>query len=271
MTDFYTLYDYEEPESTKEAISDEAHTIPSSAPYRIYLHHIPRQETPSSVGIAGYTEVFETAPDEGEFRVYYGISGAGCIEFNEADASDVIAVDYNACGTVVWAQLINQIQDLLEAIDSDLDGKVDSAESADSATNATKFGNNTLTQIQDMFYPVGSIYTNAIDDTNPGTLLGFGTWTAFGAGKVMVGLDSGDGDFNTAEETGGEKTHTLTVDEMPAHAHTIGYFQKMDWGSYNNTSQLTPGTNSSSGSAGGDSAHNNLQPYIVVYMWKRTA
>jgi len=69
-------------------------------------------------------------------------------------------------------------------------------------------------------YPVGSIYINATDDTNPATLLGFGTWAAFGAGRVIVGYDSGDGDFDTAEETGGSKTHTLTEAEMPSHTHT---------------------------------------------------
>jgi microcystin-dependent protein len=50
--------------------------------------------------------------------------------------------------------------------------------------------------------------------------LGFGTWAAFGAGRVLVGLDAGDVDFDTVEETGGAKTHTLTVDEMPSHTHT---------------------------------------------------
>ena len=125
-------------------------------------------------------------------------------------------------------------------------------------------------------HPVGSIYINATSSTNPATLLGFGTWTAFGAGRVMVGLDSSDSDFNEAEETGGSKTHTLTTDEIPAHTH-----------SYNdNKSYLTgivaDGTNDNAhttnvdlarttGSTGGGNAHNNLQPYVVVYMWKRTA
>ena len=54
-------------------------------------------------------------------------------------------------------------------------------------------------------YPVGSIYMNATVATNPGTLLGFGTWVAFGAGKVPVGINSGDSDFDTVEETGGSK------------------------------------------------------------------
>jgi len=119
-------------------------------------------------------------------------------------------------------------------------------------------------------YPVGSIYMNASDATNPATLIGFGTWVAFGAGRVPVGIDSGDTDFDTAEETGGAKTHTLTVDEIPAHTHSVP-----NSGSQNNSfdSGTTVGNDvtGTSGSAGGGQAHNNLQPYIVVYMWKRTA
>jgi ABC-type Co2+ transport system permease subunit len=73
------------------------------------------------------------------------------------------------------------------------------------------FGNNTTALATTAFvqaalaalYPVGSIYTNATNSTNPGTLLGFGTWTAFGAGRVMVGYDSSNALFDTAEETGG--------------------------------------------------------------------
>jgi hypothetical protein len=56
-----------------------------------------------------------------------------------------------------------------------------------------------------VLYPVGSVYINAAVSTNPGTLLGFGTWAAFGAGRVLVGLDAGDVDFDTVEETGGAK------------------------------------------------------------------
>ena len=74
----------------------------------------------------------------------------------------------------------------------------------------------------DTIYPIGSIYTNATDSTNPGTLLGFGTWVSFGAGKVPVGIDSGDTDFDTAEETGGVKEVTLTAAQsgLPSHSHT---------------------------------------------------
>jgi len=126
-------------------------------------------------------------------------------------------------------------------------------------------------------YPVGSIYINATNATNPGTLLGFGTWVAFGAGRVMVGLDSGDTDFDTAEETGGAKTHTLTEAEMPSHDHSLAnqtlYRHSFGSGSENLTSagSYNVGAQNNTGSAGSGNAHNNVQPYITVYMWKRTA
>ncbi len=124
----------------------------------------------------------------------------------------------------------------------------------------------------DSIYPIGSIYTNATDSTNPGTLLGFGTWTAFGAGKVAVGIDSGDTDFDTAEETGGAKTHTLTTSEIPAHTHTVTSGNSSNaQGSVPFESASTADNSYSTNSTGGGGAHNNLQPYIVVYMWKRTA
>ena len=148
-------------------------------------------------------------------------------------------------------------------------------------------------------YPVGSIYVNASDGTNPGTLLGFGTWAAHGAGRVMVGIDTGQVEFDVAEETGGAKTHVLVEAEMPAHihgkgtlinasdshTHTIGirnnYGSQVDraggaWTGTNSTynSGSDSHTHTISGSVasiGGNAAHNNLQPYIVVYIWKRTA
>ena len=71
-------------------------------------------------------------------------------------------------------------------------------------------------------YPVGSIYMNASNATNPGSLLGFGSWSSFGAGRVLVGIDSSDTDFDGAEETGGSKTHALTTGELAAHNHAVG-------------------------------------------------
>lgn len=118
-------------------------------------------------------------------------------------------------------------------------------------------------------YPIGSIYIS-VNSTNPSTLFG-GTWVSFGAGRVIVGIDSSQTEFNTVEKTGGAKTHTLTVDEMPSHNH---YISNIAVGSSRNYTQF--GTDSGlvggkfTDNTGGGQAHNNLQPYITTYMWKRT-
>jgi len=124
-------------------------------------------------------------------------------------------------------------------------------------------------------YPVGSIYLNATDSTNPATLFGFGTWVAIGAGRMLVGIDTGDTDFDTAGETGGSKTHTLTIAEMPAHTHT---YQSPDinsisddWVERSAYQVDNTYTTTNTSSTGGGNAHSILNPYLVVYMWKRTA
>ena len=127
-------------------------------------------------------------------------------------------------------------------------------------------------------YPVGSLYMNATNATNPGTLLGFGTWAAFGEGRVLIGIDSSDTDFDTAEETGGSKTHTLTESQIPSHRHQVGSTDSSaGFGGAAGNQEFVQnfgsgiGTPCNTSFTGGGSAHNNVQPYIVVYMWKRTA
>lgn len=126
----------------------------------------------------------------------------------------------------------------------------------------------------DSIYPVGSIYMSATLSTAAavGSALG-GTWVAWGSGRVPVGVDTNDADFDTAEETGGEKTHTLTTTEMPSHNHTSkGWAAVTDGsGSYVTLGGSGSSTDYSTNNRGGGGAHNNLQPYITCYMYKRTA
>lgn len=116
-------------------------------------------------------------------------------------------------------------------------------------------------------FPVSAIFFT-VDSTNPATILGYGTWTAWGAGRVPVGVDGSQGEFDTVEETGGAKTHQLSIGELPSHTHPANNFGGAS-GAWGVTAGASYGT--VSGATGGDQAHNNLQPYITCYMWKRTA
>ena len=137
-------------------------------------------------------------------------------------------------------------------------------------------------------YPVGAIFTTTVayaDSAAVVAAIGGTTWVAFGAGKVLVGLDSGDSDFDTASETGGAKTigagtSGSTAADLAAHTHTLsvgtsgGIGTRATYHTQNNTG-VTTVTTASSGSGGGHThtvpAHSLVQPYIVVYFWKRTA
>ena len=134
-------------------------------------------------------------------------------------------------------------------------------------------------------YPVGSVYINAGVSTNPATLFGFGTWVAFGAGRVMVGLNGSDPLFDALEETGGSKdavvvSHSHGISD-PGHSHGISDGRTeigSDIGSQQyraitgtNQTSTTSTTGITVSSAGSSGTNANLQPYITVAMWKRTA
>lgn len=143
----------------------------------------------------------------------------------------------------------------------DLDARISALESATPAGEA---------------FPVGSIFVSAVA-TDPATLLGYGTWSAIGAGRVLVGQDSGDSDFDTLLETGGAKTVTLTEAQIPSHTHvqqrhsaTTGPLTGPTTAP--DTSSNTPASwGVSTQATGGGQAHTNVQPYLVVKFWQRTA
>ena len=155
--------------------------------------------------------------------------------------------------------------------------------------------------------PVGYVYIS-VTPTSPATLFG-GTWEAIAQGRVLVGQDPSQSEFNTVEETGGEKTHILTSAELPSHTHSINHdhaaFTSASDGNHTHTLERktaagtstgvtrggttasadgttaaggththsidVPAFTGTSGATGSGTGHNNLQPYLVVYMWKRTA
>jgi hypothetical protein len=178
------------------------------------------------------------------------------------------------------------------------DGLVNAVPVANGGTGASSVA-SAVANLSASIYPIGSIYINAGVTTNPATLLGFGTWTAFGAGRVLVGLNASDSAFDTLQETGGSKdaivvshTHAATsVVTDPGHNHdpsvngnTLGFQTNgpdvynvtrpnLDQGPFFNMKTGTSATgitvattNSTAGSSG---TNGNLQPYITVCMWLR--
>lgn len=140
-------------------------------------------------------------------------------------------------------------------------------------------GNVKQATLVDMVYPVGSIYIS-VNTTNPGTLFG-GTWEQIKDRFILAA-----GGSYTVGSTGGEATHTLTVNEMPRHSHDRIACQNYYLGDkglpFNGTEQsaaliTTSGASNQSAGyygtipSGGSAAHNNMPPYLAVYMWKRTA
>ena len=157
------------------------------------------------------------------------------------------------------------------------------------------------------FMPVGYIYMSVLS-TSPATLFG-GSWVRIGHGRVLVGQDPSQTEFDTAEETGGEKTHTITTSELPSHAHSVDHTHASgtaasdgnhthvlirktaagtntgvvrgggtssadgttEAGGSHTHSVSVPAYSGNSGSIGSGTAANNLQPYLVVYMWKRVS
>jgi microcystin-dependent protein len=230
-------------------------------------------------------------------------------------------------------------KDEIEALQSDVINAQSTADAAAAAAAAAAMAAMTT------IYPIGAIYISTLV-TNPNILLGFGTWSAFAAGQVMVGQDTGQTEFDTLEETGGEKTHTLTTAELASHNHTqdahthtqnshnhtqdahthtqnshnhtqdahshterfggnsvgsnpmLSATNNLNAANTNSgnstatatatnqaataTNQNTTATNqaatatnqnttATNQATGGGGAHNNLQPYIVIKAWKRTA
>jgi len=142
-------------------------------------------------------------------------------------------------------------------------------DATDTTTKKTTFAD-----LFGLLYPIGSIYISTLS-TNPGTLLGVGTWSAYAAGRVLVSK-AASGTFDTAAATGGAETHTLSALEsgLRAHNHTIGDNYNVGAGAFGVGILRGSGTGAVTAdatAAAAADAHNNLQPYVVVYMWSRTA
>lgn len=139
-------------------------------------------------------------------------------------------------------------------------------------SNSTQNYSETMAAVARVVYPVGSIYMS-VNGTNPGTLFG-GAWEQLQNRFLLAA-----GSSYAAGSTGGEATHTLTTNEMPAHTHksgnNAGHYAfgggSTATGPASGSGYATSLSSIDSGSAGGGQAHNNMPPYLAVYMWKRTA
>lgn len=188
-----------------------------------------------------------------------------CVKKDTVDDSTVAASDeYTALSAA-----LNNIADVtaydtrITNLETDMTTK---AETSDLATKADVTSLNAYWQI---IYPVGAIYMSA-SSTSPATLFG-GSWTQI---KDRFLLAVGD-TYKSAGLTGGATTHTLTVEEMPSHRHGASEGQFHAYTGSNGADTVSGGTNFKSiqytAYVGGGGAHNNMPPYLAVYMWKRIA
>ena len=207
-----------------------------------------------------------------------GDIGALKINGKKPDSSGAVTLTAGDLGAAT-AEEVSQLKDDLSAEQTArAEGLAEKLGKTETAADSSKLGGKTLAEIMLTLYPVGAVYISA-NSTSPASLFG-GTWESIG-GRFLLGADA----TYAAGSTGGEATHTLTLYEMPNHFHILPY--KVDWGSKNGMNSyqamLVEGTIYDTGSGGytgkwhpyqtqhngGDLPHNNMPPYLAVYMWKR--
>lgn len=212
-------------------------------------------------------------------------------------SSDKRKLDDLPTGEQLSAKITNMSQDISNiqkdyTKESDIEALKDELKSYIDQNSSTGFDINKV-------YPVGSVYISATGSINPNYLFVGTKWEEFATGRTLVGYNPDDDDLTETGMTGGEKTHTLTIEEMPSHkhrastgdagkhSHTVGYRKRQDAygkgtldGMHWNTGTASTITTSevenhshtvTVESTGSGMAHNNMMPYITVRMWKRTA
>jgi hypothetical protein len=217
-------------------------------------------------------------------------------------ASDTDAMTIAAGGAVTFSQNPVFPDGSIPLADLDIDGGTDIGAALVDAdlmivddgaggTNRKSTMSRLKTYILSSVYPVGSIFIST-SSTSPATSLGFGSWSRFGEGRMLVSQSSSDSDFDTAEETGGAKTHTLSEANLASHSHNIvnnsgttsngvgslsaSHVTQRNAGGMGTSDYALQGTSSTpnagaTSSTGSGSAVTHMNPYIVTYMWKRTS
>ena len=190
----------------------------------------------------------------------------------DVEIKGIIQAQFN----VDWQERENAINLKITDVSNDLSNFKTETDTRFTTTKEelTSLINTTIDNTINSIYPIGSVYIS-LTETNPGTYLK-GTWEQFGQGRTLIGVGAGDDGTNTQEfevnTTGGEYKHKLVIDEIPSHAHK--YYSPI-------AQEVSPSSNTStygnynkdykidSDIVGGDGYHNNVQPYITVYFWKR--
>ena len=211
---------------------------------------------------------------------YVKIKANGDVAINITDGEFYAVKDYDEIGASIGtsedtallreelAKKIAELEKIVIDNKNELDNKIENNKT--SILNLTNKENSNNVFLKT--YPVGSIYISA-SSTNPSTIYG-GTWERYGQGKTLVGLNESESEFSTVNKIGGEKTHTLTISEMPRHTHSLYMNSGTDdlsrgfWLVQDAVPVSTSRANITE-YEGWSQPHNNLQPYITVYMWKR--
>ena len=210
------------------------------------------------------------------------VSWSGKDALADSDANKVISgADFNTEFTTVQTAVNSKANTASPTLTG-----TPAAPTAAVGTDSTQIATTAFVKnvLENYIYPVGSIYMNMAVATNPGTLLGFGTWVAYATGQVLVGYEA-SGTFDALDESLGAETaaHTLSTSEIPAHTHTSSISSTIDTGDnqnqdaggrpYMRIGDNNGGLTDTSASTGGGGAHSHstLQPSVTVHMWKRTA
>jgi len=174
--------------------------------------------------------------------------------------------------TILGNQTVSGVGELVYTTEADADIQITSVAGINAAAMTGVYAAANVASIATigaLLYPVGSIYANASDATNPGTLLGFGTWVAIEE-EVIAGFKSGGTFDPVGTLSEGEETHVLIEAELAAHTHVVAGGAGTGQTTANTKEAADTSRPTTSASAGSDTAHNNIQPTYVAYLWRRT-
>ena len=224
-------------------------------------------------------------------NVGYKILNSNNIKFTALEKEQlkvVISADYYLVDEVISSEYIQEVEDVRDGMTSlgdkirdmnnQLTTKIDNVNSSlDNKITTTKTElkqliSDTALATKKALHPVNSIYLS-MDSTNPNTLFGFGTWQLIGQGRTLVGVDTNDNDFKTVNKTGGSKTQTLNIAQLPQNVYidadtkdgTANKWVKEEQGS-NWCNRVNWATNNTA-----QESVSIVQPYVTVYIWKRKA